>query len=89
MPAVLRCGYHALRELNQVHFQSVRDPAIASRIVSYELAFRLQAAPELIDLRGERSTRWIATVLTARIRKSKLSVVAVRINTEASRPIVC
>ena len=35
-------------------FNQVHDPEIASRIASYELAFRMQsAAPELIDLAGE------------------------------------
>jgi uncharacterized protein (DUF1501 family) len=43
-----------LRELNQHRHQEIRDPEIASRIASYELAFRMQsAAPELIDLKGE------------------------------------
>jgi len=37
-----------------VRYREVRDPEIASRLASYELAFRMQAAaPELVDLSGE------------------------------------
>jgi hypothetical protein len=44
----------ALRDLNAEQHARVGDPEIASRIASYELAFRMQsAAPELIDLSGE------------------------------------
>ena len=39
---------------NRDQFQRIHDPEIASRIASYELAFRMQAAaPELIDLSRE------------------------------------
>lgn len=49
-----RKGLDALMELNQSRYDQLRDPEIASRIASYELAFRMQsAAPELIDLKGE------------------------------------
>jgi hypothetical protein len=49
-----RAGLDALRNLNQRRFIAIHDPEIASRIASYELAFRMQsAAPELIDLSGE------------------------------------
>jgi hypothetical protein len=41
-------------ELNQKRLGTVGDPEIATRIASYEMAFRLQtSAPELMDLRGE------------------------------------
>jgi hypothetical protein len=44
----------ALSDLNRMRHEQVRDPEINSRIASYELAFRMQAAaPELIDLSGE------------------------------------
>lgn len=44
----------ALRDLNKQNHEHVGDEEIASRIASYELAFRMQsAAPELIDLAGE------------------------------------
>lgn len=44
----------ALKELNLKHHDETLDPEIVSRIASYELAFRMQAAaPELIDLSGE------------------------------------
>lgn len=47
-------GMEALSALNRERFQTVGDREIASRIASYELAFRMQsAAPELIDLSGE------------------------------------
>ncbi len=44
----------ALRDLNQQHYLRTRDREIASRIASYELAFRMQAAaPQLIDFSDE------------------------------------
>ncbi|MEX2215854.1 MAG: DUF1501 domain-containing protein, partial [Phycisphaeraceae bacterium] len=49
-----RAGLDVLRDVNQARFAEIRDPEIASRIASYELAFRMQtAAPELIDLASE------------------------------------
>ena len=53
-PQLQRAGLDTLRALNNNHLASMGDPEIASRIASYELAFRMQsAAPELIDLSGE------------------------------------
>jgi len=53
-PALQRRGLDALKSLNESRLAEVGDPEIASRIASYELAFRMQsAAPELIDLGGE------------------------------------
>lgn len=53
-PEIQRAGLDAIRDLNQQRFEMIDDPEIASRIASYELAFRMQsAAPELIDLSGE------------------------------------
>jgi hypothetical protein len=47
-------GLETLSKLNRRRFDHVQDPEIASRISSYELAFRMQtAAPELIDLADE------------------------------------
>src|SRR3954468_1265693 len=44
----------AISALNRRHFEALQDPEIASRIASYELAFRMQsAAPELVDLSQE------------------------------------
>ena len=44
----------ALRDLNQEHLAETGDVEIASRINSYELAFRMQmAAPELLDFSKE------------------------------------
>ena len=53
-PELQRRGLDALRDVNQARYDLVGDPEIASRIGSYELAFRMQmAATELIDLSGE------------------------------------
>src|SRR5262249_18639155 len=44
----------AVNDLNRLRQRAVGDPEIASRIASYELAFRMQTAtPELMDLSGE------------------------------------
>ena len=43
-----------IQELNQLRFDAVSDPEIATRIDAYEMAFRMQArAPELMDLSQE------------------------------------
>ena len=53
-PDLQRSGLDALRDVNQARYELVRDPEIASRIASYELAFRMQmSAPDLIDLSDE------------------------------------
>jgi len=53
-PELQRRGLDALREMNDARYREVRDPEIASRLASYELAFRMQAAaPELVDLSKE------------------------------------
>ena len=47
-------GLGTIAALNRRRYDALGDPEIASRIASYELAFRMQAAaPELIDLSGE------------------------------------
>jgi uncharacterized protein (DUF1501 family) len=44
----------ALQSLNQSSLEAFADPETATRIQSYEMAYRLQtSAPELMDLRGE------------------------------------
>jgi hypothetical protein len=44
----------AIRDINAEHLASTGDPEIATRIASYEMAYRMQSsAPELIDLAGE------------------------------------
>ena len=49
-----RAGLDALRDLNEEHLGEVGDVEIASRIASYELAFRMQTAgPELVDFSKE------------------------------------
>ena len=52
--ALQQVGLDAVTELDRVQLQERGDPAIASRIAAYELAFRMQrAAPSLIDLSRE------------------------------------
>jgi hypothetical protein len=49
-----RESIEALRQLNDLALQQVRDPEISSRVQSYEMAYRLQtSAPELMDLGQE------------------------------------
>jgi len=49
-----RADLDALRDLNEQHLQKTGDREIASRINSYELAFRMQmAGPELLDFSKE------------------------------------
>jgi hypothetical protein len=44
----------AVRDLNAVRLADTGDPEIATRIASYEMAYRMQSsAPELMDLSGE------------------------------------
>ena len=53
-PATQRAGLDALKDLNQAHLAQTGDVEIASRIASYELAFRMQTAgPELLDFSKE------------------------------------
>lgn len=49
-----RLRLDALRELNEEHLEKTGDAEIASRIHSYELAYRMQmSAPELLDFSKE------------------------------------
>ena len=49
-----RARLDAIGKLNQKHFVKTGDPEVASRIASYELAFRMQAAaPALLDVSDE------------------------------------
>ncbi len=49
-----RSTLDALRDLNEEHHRQTGDMEIASRIASYELAFRMQsAAPDLLDFADE------------------------------------
>jgi hypothetical protein len=49
-----RAGLDAIRDLNQARMDETGDVEIASRIASYELAYRMQmAAPELTDFSKE------------------------------------
>lgn len=43
-----------VRDLNQAHLKETRDPEVATRIASYEMAYRMQTSgPELIDFSKE------------------------------------
>jgi hypothetical protein len=49
-----RDSLDAVNRLNRLHLDAVGDPEIATRINSFEMAYRMQArAPELMDLSGE------------------------------------
>ena len=53
-PAAQRRTIDAVNALNRRRLDVVGDPEIATRISSYEMAFRMQAsAPEVMDLSGE------------------------------------
>ncbi len=53
-PGVQRADLDLLKDLNQEHFADTGDVEIASRIASYELAYRMQmAGPELVDFSKE------------------------------------
>jgi uncharacterized protein (DUF1501 family) len=44
----------AVRDLNRIRSEEVRDPEIETRISQYEMAFRMQTSvPDLLDLRAE------------------------------------
>jgi len=44
----------AVKDLNSLRLTATKDPEIATRIASYEMAYRMQtSAPELMDLSGE------------------------------------
>jgi hypothetical protein len=53
-PRLQRDSFGLIGSLNKRRLQTEGDPEIATRIASYEMAFRLQtSAPELMDLRQE------------------------------------
>jgi uncharacterized protein (DUF1501 family) len=52
-----RDSLDAIKNLNQNHFNLVGDPEIATRINSFEMAYRMQSsAPELMDISKESKT---------------------------------
>jgi hypothetical protein len=54
-PELQRDSLDALRELNEIRLASTGDPEIATRINSFEMAFRMQtSAPELMDISKEK-----------------------------------
>src|SRR5712691_7930142 len=53
-PKTQRAGLDLVRDLNEERLATTGDVEIASRIASYELAFRMQSsAPELLDFSRE------------------------------------
>ena len=53
-PERQRQALDAIRDLNQARLETTGDPEIATRIASYEMAYRMQtSAPELIDIARE------------------------------------
>jgi hypothetical protein len=53
-PGRQRQALDAIKELNEARLADTGDPEIATRIASYEMAYRMQtSAPELIDVAGE------------------------------------
>ncbi len=70
-PQLQRKGLDVLRQINTDRLATQRDPEIASRIASYELAYRMQSsAPDLIDLSGEtKATRALYGVDREETRK--------------------
>jgi hypothetical protein len=52
--ATQRSSLDAINRLNRLHLDAVGDPEIATRISSFEMAYRMQArAPELMDISRE------------------------------------
>jgi hypothetical protein len=53
-PEIQRDSLDTVRQLNQVRLKRMGDPEIATRINSYEMAFRMQmTAPEVVDIMRE------------------------------------
>lgn len=49
-----RQSLDAIRDLNQMQFDKLRDPEISTRIAAYEMAYRMQTSvPELMDISRE------------------------------------
>ncbi len=62
-----RARLDAIRSQNQERYKKTGDIEIASRIASYELAFRMQsAAPELLDFSSEPTHPYAVNCLLAR-----------------------
>src|SRR5262249_34935335 len=56
MPSAARtpCARRQPADLNDLRLEETGDPEIATRIASYEMAYRMQSsAPELIDIKDE------------------------------------
>jgi hypothetical protein len=53
-PETRRRSLDLLNDLNRAHLEDVGDPEIATRIASYEMAYRMQSSvPELTDITSE------------------------------------
>ena len=72
-----RTRLDAMRELNEVHYGDTGDIEIASRIHSYELAFRMQSAgPELTDFSGESQATHLTCTASVRSRRTPMPPIA-------------
>src|SRR5438309_2045510 len=67
-----RDSLDTIKRLNQKHLDVVGDPEIATRINSYEMAYRMQAsAPELMDISKE--PKWVLEMYGAEPGKSSFA----------------
>jgi hypothetical protein len=70
-PRRQRATLDAIRDLNAERLEATGDPEIATRIASYEMAYRMQSsAPELIDIAARRGRPWISTAPSRADRRS-------------------
>jgi hypothetical protein len=53
-PQTRRNSLDLIKQLNEMHLASNGDPEIATRIASYEMAYKMQSSvPDLVDISGE------------------------------------
>jgi len=76
-------------ELNRRRLETVGDPEIATRVASYEMAYRLQtSAPELMDLKSESAeTLALYGIRTPARRRSPAPVLLARRMVERGRAL--
>src|SRR5262245_65772525 len=57
-PEMQRKSMDALKALNEHHLEATGDPEIATRINSFEMAYRMQTSePELMDISNEETAQ--------------------------------
>jgi hypothetical protein len=58
-PDMQRDSIEAINSLNTLHYKSVGDPEIQTRIAQYEMAFKMQTSvPGLLDMKNEPEHVW-------------------------------